>query len=306
MDDLSANIEQVRGFNRFHTLLVGALNEGLLNSDFPLAQARIIFELAHSDDIAAADLVQSLSFDRGYLSRMIAALYQRGLINKTCDANNKKRMVLTLSEQGAAVFATLNTASVNEIHALIAPLSASQRTELVGAMQRIRQLLGDQTSEQNYSLRGPMPGDMSWIAHRHGKLYSDEYQWDWTFEAMVCKIVSDFVQNFNPTLERCWVAEINEKVVGSVFVVRHDDLTAKLRMLYVESEARGLGLGHTLVEQCIGFSREKGYKKLILWTNSILEAAIHIYQAHGFELIKEEPHHSYGQDLIGQTWSLNL
>jgi len=304
--NLERKIEQVRSFNRFHTLLVGALNEGMLNSEFPLAQARIIFELAHSNDVAAADLVETLSLDRGYLSRMIAALYQQGLVNKAADGKNKKRIVLTLSAKGAAVFASLNQASVNEIGLLIAQLSGDQQDELVSAMENIRRLLGDSPVPHNYTLGPPKPGDMSWIAHRNAKLYTEEYQWDWTFEAMVCSIVSDFVSNFNPQFERCWVAEMNDKVVGSVFVVRHDASTAKLRMLFVEKEARGLGLGGELVEQCINFARQKGYKKLILSTHSILAAALQLYAAKGFELIAEQAHHSFGHDLIAQTWSLDL
>ncbi|MEH6443155.1 MAG: helix-turn-helix domain-containing GNAT family N-acetyltransferase [Oceanospirillaceae bacterium] len=311
MAKIDADIEKVRSFNRFHTLLVGALNEGMLDSDFPLAQARIIFELAQSNDVAAADLAQTLSVDRGYLSRMIAVLNQRGLLNKTPDLKNKKRIVLSLSTQGEAVFADLNQASVHEIRELIAPLSEKEREVLVESMQKISQLLSGQSKElqykaQNYQLRAPKPGDLAWIAQRHAKLYWDEYQLDWTFEALVCGIVKDFVDNFDAQAERCWVAEMNEKIVGSVFIVRHDETTAKLRLLYVEEDARGLGLGRKLVEQSIQFARQKGYQKLVLWTNSVLTTALHIYEAQGFKLIEEEPYHSFGQDLIGQNWELIL
>lgn len=311
MAKINTDIEKVRSFNRFHTLLVGALNEGMLDSDFPLAQARIIFELAQSRDLAAADLAQTLSIDRGYLSRMIAVLNKRGLLNKTPDSKNKKRLVLSLSTQGEAVFADLNKASVHEIRALIAPLSEKEREILVESMQKVSQLLSGQSKEQNYKpqnykLRDPKPGDLAWIAHRHAALYWGEYQLDWTFEALVCGIVSDFVNNFDAQAERCWVAELNEKIVGSVFIVRHDASTAKLRLLYVEEDARGLGLGRKLVDESIKFSRQKGYQKLVLWTNSVLTTAVHIYKAKGFKLIEEEPYHRFGQDLIGQTWELTL
>ena len=306
MQNIDTAIEQVRSFNRFHTRLVGALDEGLLASDFPLVQVRILYELAHNADVAAADLMASLSVDRGYLSRMLASLSERGLINKTPDLKNKKRMVLSLSEEGATVFAKLNQASSDEVGELLASLSEYERTELVAAMSKVRRLLGDKSQPRNYTLRDPVPGDMGWITHRQGLLYWNEYQWDWRFEALVSTIVGEFAQNFNAASERCWVAEMNNEIVGSVFVVRHDETTAKLRLLYVEEAARGLGLGRALVDEVVQFSRDKGYKKLVLWTNSVLGSARHIYEDVGFELIDEAPHHSFGHDLVGQTWSLDL
>ena len=306
MQNVDTAIEQVRSFNRFHTRLVGALDEGLLASDFPLVQVRILYELAHNADVAAADLMASLSVDRGYLSRMLASLSERGLINKTPDLKNKKRMVLSLSEEGATVFAKLNQASSDEVGELLASLSEYERTELVAAMSKVRRLLGDKSQPRNYTLRDPVPGDMGWITHRQGLLYWNEYQWDWRFEALVSTIVGEFAQNFDAESERCWVAEMNNEIVGSVFVVRHDETTAKLRLLYVEEAARGLGLGRALVDEVVQFSRAKGYKKLVLWTNSVLGSARHIYEDVGFELIDEAPHHSFGHDLVGQTWSLDL
>lgn len=306
MDKIQSDIDEIRSFNRFHTRLVGALNEGLLDSDFPLVQVRILYEIAHSNDIAAADLAQNLSLDRGYLSRMIKTLADRGLLNKTPDPKNRKRIVLSLSSEGKKVFSQLNAASTNEVRQLIAPMSERERSELVGSMQKIRQLLGNQARPREYELRDPQPGDMGWIVHRQGLLYWDEYRWDWTFEALVCNIVARFVENFDPESERCWVAEMNEEVVGSVFIVRHDETTAKLRLLYVEATVRGMGLGARLVDECITFSRRKGYQRLMLWTNSVLVSARRIYEAAGFELIEENPHHSFGHDLVGQTWALNL
>ncbi|ARC92398.1 MarR family transcriptional regulator [Vibrio coralliilyticus] len=306
MDNMNNTVDEIRSFNRFHTNLVGALDEGLLASDFPLVQVRILFELANNDDVAASDLMERLSVDRGYLSRMVSALDKQGLITKTPDTKNRKRIVLSLSSEGQKVFAELNDASANEVKALISSLSDNECTELVTALKKVRRLFRDPSIKREYTLREPQSGDMGWITHRQGLLYKNEYQWDWRFEALVSQIVGDFVINYNPEFERCWVAEMDGEVVGSVFIVRQDDTTAKLRLLYVEEAARGLGLGRKLVDECVQFSREKGYKRIEFWTNSVLVSARRIYEAAGFKLIKEEPHHSFGQDLVGQTWALDL
>jgi len=308
MTNTDGQINKVREFNRFHTMLVGALNEGLLESSFPLIQVRVMFELANSVNLAAADLVELLSVDRGYLSRMLAALTEQGLIDKTPDPKNNKRMVLALSEQGKVVFSKLNTASANEVRGLLAPLSDLEKEELVDAMDKIRALLGAEHGKRKreFVLRDPQPGDMGWITHRHGKLYWDEYQWDWRFEALVGKITADFVENYDPDYERCWVAEMDNKIVGSIFLVRQDEVTAKLRLLYVEQHARGLGLGRTLVQECVNHARSIGYQRIELWTKSILSSARKIYEAEGFKLLNEEPGHHYGQELVTQVWALSL
>lgn len=306
MNKMNNTVNEIRSFNRFHTQLVGTLNEGLLASEFPLVQVRILFELANTDDVAASDLMERLSVDRGYLSRMISALDKQGLITKRPDTKNRKRIVLSLSPKGKKVFADFNDASTNEVRALISSLSENECAELVNALKKVRRLFGDLSIKREYKLRDPQSGDMGWIAHRQGLLYKNEYQWDWRFEALVSQIVGDFVINFNPEYERCWVAEMDGEVIGSVFIVRQDETTAKLRLLYVEEAARGLGLGRRLVDECVQFSRDKGYKRIEFWTNSVLMSARRIYEAAGFMLIKEEPHHSFGQDLIGQTWALEL
>jgi DNA-binding MarR family transcriptional regulator/GNAT superfamily N-acetyltransferase len=306
MEAADNDIDQIRAFNRFHTRLVGVLNEGLLASEFPLIQVRVLYELAHSSDLAAADLVERLGVDPGYLSRMISALDRRDLISKVPDRQNGKRILLSLSPEGKKVFDGLNAASAKEVGDLIAPLSDEERGQLVGSMRKIRRLLGDASETRTWRLREPRPGDMGWIVHRHGVIYAAEYQLDWTFEALVGRIVGDFVTNLDPQSEHCWIAEMEDEVVGSVFVVRQDATTAKLRLLYVEAAARGLGVGRALVDEVISFSRERGYKRLELWTNSVLVSAIRIYQAAGFELVEETPHHSFGQDLVGQTWALDL
>lgn len=310
MDDIDTRIADIRAFNRFHTRLVGALNEGLLASDFPLVQVRVLYDLAHADNLAAADLVARLGVDAGYMSRMIAALESRGLILKTPDIDNAKRLVLSLSQEGRAVFERLDRASAEEVRQLVSPLSEAQRHQLVGAMQTIRRLLGDDSvapaTERRFVLRDPRPGDLGFVVHRQAALYAAEYGWDWSYEALVAKIVSDFVTRFDPACERCWIAELDGEIAGSVFVVRQDETTAKLRLLYVEASARGMGLGRALVDEVIRFARERGYTRLELWTNSVLVSARRIYEAAGFELIDEQPHRSFGHDLVGQTWVLEL
>ena len=299
-------IAAIRRFNRFHTRLVGALDEGLLKSPYSLIEARLIYEIANHDDISAADLSKSLNLDRGYLSRQLTALADKDLITRTPNASNGKRLDLKLTEKGSESFSRLNAASSREVGELLATLSASEQAQLVGSMQRIERLLGKAEPDKTFILRDPVPGDMGWIVHRHGTLYAQEYGWDWTFEALVAEIVANFVRTYDTEQEKCWVAEREGDVVGSVFLVRLNDETAKLRLLYVEPSARGLGLGRRLVEECMRFARNKGYRRIVLWTNANLHAARAIYEAKGFRLAAEEPHHSFGHDLIGQTWECDL
>lgn len=306
MARLDQAIESVRRFNRFHTKIVGVLNEGLLSSEFPLVQVRVLYELAHGTDLAAADLVDRLQVDPGYLSRMISALEKHGLIKKSPDDNNAKRILLNMTDAGTRLYGKLDAASAEEVRSLIEPLSQIERRQLVGAMQRIERLLGGREVERSFVLRDPEPGDLGWVIHRQSAYYADEFGWDWSFEGLVSGIVAEYVRNHDPGCERCWIAEMEGNIVGCVFVVRQDQQTAKLRMLYVDAEARGMGLGRKLVDECIRFARRKKYKRLDLWTNSILTSARRIYEAAGFELIEEEPHGMFGQNLVGQTWSLEL
>lgn len=303
---LNETIESVRRFNRFHTKLVGALNEGLLSSKFPLVQVRVLYELAHGTGLAAADLVESLQVDAGYLSRMITALEKHALIEKSPDGKNAKRNILSLTDTGVQLYEKLNAASAEEVRALVEPLKQAERKQLVGSMQRIERLLDGRGPERNYLLRDPEPGDLGWVIHRQSAYYAQEFGWDWSFEGLVSGIVADYVKNHDPGCERCWIAEMEGDIVGCVFIVRQDRETAKLRMLYVDADARGMGLGRRLVEECIRFASRKKYKRMVLWTNSILLSARRIYEATGFQLIEEEPHGMFGKDLTGQTWSLDL
>ena len=302
-------IAAVRQFNRFHTKLVGALNNRMLNSDYSLPQLRVLYEVAQAPQDAppaASELANNLTMDAGYLSRLISGLVKDGLIERRPAPENAKRLTLSLTAQGRGVFNGLDSASAREVTDLLKGLTDREQSQLVGAMTRVRRLLGDAPADKTFILREPEPGDLGYIVHKQTQLYAKEYGWDWTFEAMVSEIVGKFVQDFIPGRERCWVAEREGEIVGSVFVVRHDEETAKLRMLYVDATARGLGLGRRLVDECIRFARAKGYKRMVLWTNDILVSARRIYEAAGFTLLEEEPHHSFGKDLVGQTWARDL
>ncbi|HEX5738687.1 MAG TPA: bifunctional helix-turn-helix transcriptional regulator/GNAT family N-acetyltransferase [Hydrogenophaga sp.] len=307
--NLQAQTHAVREFNRFHTRLVGALNESLLDSGYTLPQVRVLYEVGHAPRGAAPsarELGDLLRVDTGYLSRLLAELEGEGLLRRSPSPDNAKRLQLTLTADGREVFAALNAASAKEIAGLLKPLSEQERREVVVAMARIRRLLGDTPPDRSFTLRAPEPGDMGWIVHRQARLYAEEYGWDWTFEGLVAEIAGKFVRQFQPEAERCWVAERQGEVVGAVFVVREDEHTAKLRMLYVEPSARGLGLGRRLVDECLRFASAKGYRRMVLWTNEVLVAARRIYQTAGFELIEQTPHHAFGKDLVGEVWARDL
>jgi len=300
-------VERVRSFNRFYTRQIGLLNEGLLDSSFSLTEARVLYELAHRDPVTAADLGRDLGLDAGYLSRLLKRFDAKGLLQRSLSKADKRQFLLTLTEKGFAAFAPLNQASASQVAAMLAELAPGERERLVQAMATVEHLVGAGPSpDPSYSLRPHRIGDIGWIAHRQGLLYAQEYGWDETFEALVAEIAAAFVKNFDPRWERCWIAERDGEILGSVFLVRSSDEVAKLRLLYVEPSARGLGLGRRLVDECIGFARAKGYRTLTLWTNDVLVAACRIYKAAGFELVKEEAHHSFGKDLVGQTWDLAL
>ncbi len=297
----------VRQFNRFFTRQIGVLREGLLHSPYTLTEARILFELGHRDTLTASDLCRELGLDPGYLSRILARLEQQGLLEKVRPENDGRQRLLQLTGEGRMAFALLDQRSCDEVSEMLSDLSEEEQRGLLKAMQTIESVLtkGFKYSEP-FFLRSHESGDMGWVVHRHGVLYAQEYGWDEHFEALVAQIVADFITNYNPERERCWIAEMGGEIVGSVFVVQSSETVAKLRLLLVEPKARGLGLGTRLVEECIRFAQRRGYQKLMLWTNSVLLEARHIYQKTGFKLIAEEAHHSFGHDLIGETWELVL
>ncbi|TCT01117.1 bifunctional helix-turn-helix transcriptional regulator/GNAT family N-acetyltransferase [Paralcaligenes ureilyticus] len=301
---LAERAETVRRFNRFYTRQIGVLHEHLLNSEFSLTEVRILYELAHRAGLTTADLVSELSLNAGYLSRIITRFEKRGLIKKTRSETDARASLLALTRQGRASFEPLNKASHQEVAAMLEQLSQAEQQQLVVAMHQIEGLLDKRGT--SYLLRDPQAGDMGWVIHRHGALYAQEYGWNADFEALVAEVVAKYIRDFDPSWERSWIAEKDGAVVGSVFLVRHTADVAKLRLLYVEPSARGLGIGKRLVQECIRHAKQLGYKKLILWTNSILVGARGIYQNEGFKLTGEEPHHSFGKDLVGETWELLL
>jgi len=300
-------IAAVRQFNRFFTRQIGVLREGLLHSSFPLTDARILFELGHRDQITASELGRELGLDSGYLSRLLARIEQQGLLEKVRSESDGRQRLLRLTTQGKAASDLLDQRSRDEVAELLAELSEEDQQRMLKAMQTIENVFSTALKfSEPFVLRPHEPGDMGWVTHRHGVLYAQDYGWDEHFEALVAQIVADFINNYKPEREHCWIAEMNGEVVGSVFVVQSSSTVAKLRLLLVEPKARGLGLGSRLVEECIRFARRRGYQKMLLWTNSVLVEARHIYAKNGFKLIAEEPHHSYGHDLIGETWELAL
>jgi DNA-binding MarR family transcriptional regulator/GNAT superfamily N-acetyltransferase len=304
---LETRIDAVRRFNRFFTRRIGVLREGLLHSPYSLTEARVLFEISHRDEPSASELVRDLGLDPGYLSRILARFERRGLVDRVRSETDGRRRILSLTPEGEEAFALLDERSRQEVAEMLAEIPEGGQRRLLEAMQSIESILSESFKfSEPFILRPHEPGDMGWVVHRHGVLYAQEYGWDERFEALVARIVADFVNNYDPAKERCWIAELGGERVGCVFLVRASDTVAKLRLLLVEPEARGLGLGARLVDECIRFARSRGYKAITLWTNSVLDAARHIYEARGFVLVDEEAHHSFGRDLVGQNWELAL
>jgi DNA-binding MarR family transcriptional regulator/GNAT superfamily N-acetyltransferase len=306
-DGMAARVDAMRRFNRFYTRKIGVLQEGLLRSPFSLAEARVLYEVAHRDRPRAAELGKELGLDAGYLSRILRGLRKRGLVDRRPSEADGRTSLLGLTRRGKAAFATLDERSRQEIGAMLTPLPSPGQSRLVEAMGTIERLLGGSPrTAAPYLLRSHQPGDMGWVVHRHGVLYAQEYGWDERFEGLVAEIVARFVKGFDPRRERCWMAEREGEVVGSVFLVKQSATVARLRLMLVEPRARGLGIGTRLAGECIRFARQAGYRKITLWTNSVLKAARHIYEQSGFRLVHEGPHTSFGHDLVGETWDLTL
>jgi len=306
-NDFERRVGFVRRFNRFWTRQVGVLREGYLESPFSLTEVRVLYELAHCEETTASELGEELGLDAGYLSRILRGFEKQGLIHKRPSEADGRRRLLRLTERGQEAFAPLDARSRDDVGAMLGGMSIERQEHLVGAMRTIEGLLSARPEpEVPYILRLHRPGDMGWVVHRHGVLYAREYGWDERFEALVAEIVAQFIQQYDPKLERCWIAEREGEIVGCVFLVRESEEIAKLRLLLVEPKARGLGIGSRLVEECVRFARQAGYRKITLWTNDVLDAARGLYERVGFRLVHGEPHHSFGYDLVGQTWELML
>lgn len=305
--DLDRRIHAVRRFNRFYTQRIGVLHEGLLRSSFSLTEVRVLFELAHREGPTAAELGKELGLDAGYLSRILSRFEERGLIDRKPSEADARQSLLRLTDRGREAFAPLDARARDDIGAMLGILPPVEQDRLIEAMRTIEGLLGARPeSKVPYLLRPHQPGDMGWVVHRHGVLYAREYGYDDQFEALVASIVAEFIQHHDPKRERCWIAERHGEVVGSVFLVKQSKTVAKLRLLLVEPIARGLSIGKRLVGECVRFARDVGYKKVTLWTQSELHAARRIYEGAGFRVVREEPHHSFGRDLIGETWEMSL
>ncbi|MEJ8572128.1 bifunctional helix-turn-helix transcriptional regulator/GNAT family N-acetyltransferase [Microbaculum marinum] len=301
------DISALRRFTRFYTRQIGLLDDFLLKTQFSVSESRVVYEIANGASLTASDLTRDLGIDPGYLSRMLRGLEERGLLVRQPSETDGRRQILTLTEAGRQAFAGLDEASAKQVGNLLDAMSEPDRKRLLQAMATVQELLGGEPqSAAPIVLRPHRPGDMGWVVHRHGVLYAQEYGWDETFEPMVADIVASFIRNLDPGRERCWIAERDGRILGSVFLVRESDEVARLRLLYVEPEARGTGLGRRLVSECLRFARASGYRSVTLWTNDILHAARKIYESEGFRLVEEERHRSFGHDLVGQNWVLEL
>jgi DNA-binding MarR family transcriptional regulator/GNAT superfamily N-acetyltransferase len=303
--DGDEQISAVRAFNRFYTRKLGVLDQHLLKSQFSLSEARVLYELAHREEPVAKEIGIELGLDPGYLSRIIQNFDENGLITRKPLRADRRQYRLALTAKGRQAYAKLDRSSHDEIGTMLATLPRGDGQRLTAAMGLIEQLLGNARAPSAI-LRDHRPGDMGWVVQSHGALYASEYGFDSSFEALVAEIAAKFLTSFDASRERCWIAEIDGTPVGSVFLVRDTDDVAKLRLLLVDPAGRGQGLGQRLVAECISFAQACGYRKITLWTQSILLAARKIYQRAGFKLVATEPHRSFGQSLIGETWELEL
>ena len=299
-------IAAVRRFSRFYTRQLGLLQESLVHTRFSLTEARVLYELAHREKTTASDLAADLDLDHGYLSRILRRFGDEGLLKKVRAANDGRQSVISITAKGRKAFAPLNKNSHDQVAAMLERLQPAEQQRVTGAMAAVESLLGETRAASPIILRPHEPGDMGWVTSANAAIYAKEYGWDLTYEALVARITADFIDNFDAKRERCWIAELDGERVGSVFVVRKTDEIAKLRLLVLDRRARGRGLGRRLVEECLRFAKSAGYSSMTLWTQSCLTAARAIYTQAGFRLVAEEPHHSFGVDLIGETWEREL
>jgi DNA-binding MarR family transcriptional regulator/GNAT superfamily N-acetyltransferase len=300
-------VDAIRRFNRFYTRRIGVLQPGFLGSPFPLPQARALYELGQRGECTASELGTDLDLDLGYLSRLLQSLRRQGLVQGEASKEDARRVRLSLTAKGRRAYQSLDARSREEVAGMLGKLAALEQARLVNALQVAENVLeGNSTGEQPVTLRAHRPGDMGWVVQAHGRLYFEEYGWDERFEALVAGIAAAFVKNFDKEREHCWIAEVKGEPVGSVFVVKQSRTIAKLRLLIVEPKARGHGLGKRLVEECVAFARAKGYRKLVLRTQSNLAAAREIYAKTGFKRVKRQPHQEFGVKLVGEYWELKL
>ena len=309
MRPIDERADAVRQFNRFYTRRIGALGNAHLGSEFSLTETRVLYELAHRDAPTASEIGDALGLDRGYLSRTLRSFKKRGLVDAE-HGDDRRRRHLTLTEAGKKAFAPLERGARADVVGMLQHLPEDRLRQVLDAMRTIRAAFGDPTASvaasQEYTLRAHRPGDMGMVVHRHGAIYAKEFGYDERFEALIAKVVAGFVENFKPKRERCWIAERDGRFLGCIFVVEKKKLMAQLRLLVVEPDARGMGLGRRLVDEVIQFSRKAGYKRIQLWTQSELTAARNIYRTAGFRVIGTEGHESFGKKLNAEVWELRL
>ncbi len=308
-DAAASEVALLRRFNRLYTEHLGLLNGRLDGSPFSLTEARVLYELAHRPGVTAAEIARLLSLDPAQLSRLLARFKKQGLIVTTVSPDHSKRRQISLTERGSRTFSELQAATNAAVARRLGEFTPADRRRLLSAAGKFADTLerSKDKTMQPFHLRAPRPGDIGWVLHRQAVLYAEEYGWDWTYEALAAKILADFIERFDPAREKAWIAELEGEIVGSIFLKASEDAgVAKLRLLYVEPSARGRGIGRALVDACIDQARAFSYRRLELWTNSVLVSARRIYEAAGFELTEEAPHHSFGKDLVGQIWSLGL
>ena len=299
-------IGAVRRFNRFYTRQIGLLQDRLLHTRFSLTEARVLYELSRRDRLTASDIVAALQIDHGYLSRILRRFDAEGLILKTRAQDDGRQTLLSLTAKGRKAFAPVDRRSQDQVVQMLGKANTAQRKCIVAAMNEIEEILGDEKPRRSFTLRPHRPGDMGWVVARHGTLYAKEYDWDSRIEALTAEIVANFLKKFDSAREKCWIAEIDGEPVGSVFLVRESDEVARLRLLIVDPQARGLGIGKRLVDECIAFARKAGYRKITLWTHGVLKAARGIYQQAGFRLTEQWVHDEFGKPEPSETWDLDL
>jgi DNA-binding MarR family transcriptional regulator/GNAT superfamily N-acetyltransferase len=300
---------ELRAFNRFYTAAVGALDAGLLRTEWSLTEARLIFELAQHEIAEVADLRRELGMDAGHLSRVLARLEAAGVVERARSAADGRRQTVRLTDAGRAAFTTLDERSAGEVGAMLDGLDAGDRADLIAATRTIRRVLSpapQPDAPRAVTLRAARPGDLGWVVELHGRVYAEEFGWDATFEALVARVVADHLERGDTRGEAAWIAEVDGRRAGCVLCVREDDQTARLRLLLVDPAARGLGLGTRLVDESVAFARRAGYRAMVLWTNDVLVDARRLYERAGFTLVLSEPHRSFGAELVGQTWRLDL
>lgn len=305
---LEARIAAVRHFNRFYTHRIGVLQDGLVQTSFSLAEARVLFELAHRDRLTAKEIGEALGIDQGYLSRILRGFSERGLVSRASSPTDRRNTLLSLTTKGRVAFGKIDQRSEREVAAWLGRLAPGDQTRVIAAMNAIEGMLNGEARERSVSLRPHRPGDMGWVVAKHGEIYPSEYGWDSSIEALTAEIVAAFLKNFDPAREHCWIAELDGEIVGSVFLVKEPgkDDVARLRLLMVDPKARGLGVGRLLVEECIRFARERGYRRITLWTHTVLAAAREIYRKTGFVLTEEWVHDDFGKSEAAETWDLVL